>query len=179
MLPARISRLMEVVLRGLQFDKCLIYLDDIIVMGKNFGTALNNLRAVFLCLRQAGLQLKVSKCLLLQKSVVFLGHMVSKQGVTCDHSKTETFRDWPWPQDKTEIKSFVGLANYYRKMVPLFSEVALPLTRLTKKKAKFKWSPQEEDAVLKLKHCLTEPPILAFPLEHGGSFVFDCDASSF
>ena len=148
-------------------------------MGKNFETALNNLRAVFLCLRQAVLQLKVSKCLLLQKSVVFLGHRVSEQGVTCDHSKTETIRDWPRPQDKTEIKSFVGLANYYRKRVPLFSEVALPLTRLTKKKAKFEWSPQEEDAVLKLKHCLTEPPISAFPLEHGGSFVFDCDASSF
>ena len=177
--PSSFSRLMEVVLRGLQFDKCLVYLDDIIVMGKDFETALNNLRAVFLRLRQAGLQLKVSKCLLLQKSVVFLGHRVSDQGVTCDQSKTETIRDWPRPQDKTEIKSFVGLANYYRKMVPNFSEIALPLTRLTKKKAKFEWGPQEEEAFFKLKHCLSEPPILAFPLEHGGSFVLDCDASSF
>ena len=64
-------------------------------------------------------------------------------------------------------------------MVPNFSEIALPLTRLTKKKAKFEWGPQEEEAFFKLKHCLSEPPILAFPLEHGGSFVLDCDASSF
>ena len=92
---------MEVVLRGLQFDKCLVYLDGIIVMGKDFETALNNLRAVFLRLRQAGLQLKVSNCLLLQKSVVFLGNRVSDQSVTCDQSKTETIRDWPRPQDKT------------------------------------------------------------------------------
>ena len=177
--PSSFSRLMEVVLKGLQFEKCLVYLDDIIVVGKDFETALENLRLVFSRLRQAKLQLKVSKCLLLQKSVLFLGHQVSEFGITCDLTKSEIIRDWPQPQDKTEIKSFLGLANYYRKMVPNFSDIASPLTRLTKKKAKFAWGQLQEEAFVKLKQCLTEPPILAFPLEQGGSFVLDCDASGF
>ena len=81
--PASFSRLMEVVLRQLQFDKCLVYLDDIIVLGKDFNTALKNLCVVFLRFRQANLKLKVSKCQLLQKQIVFLGHLVSHLGITC------------------------------------------------------------------------------------------------
>ena len=85
--PSSFSRLMEVVLRQLQSDKCLVYLDDIIVLGKDFDTALENLHAVFSRLRQANLKLKVSKCKLLQKEVVFLGHLVSENGITCDPAK--------------------------------------------------------------------------------------------
>ena len=80
--PALFSWLMEVVLRQLKFDKCLVYLDDIIVFGKDFDTALENLPAVFLRLRQANLKLKASKCQLLQKQVVFLGNLVSDLGIT-------------------------------------------------------------------------------------------------
>ena len=137
--PDSFSPLMEVVLRQLQFDKCLIYLDDIIVLGKNFDTALENLRAVILRLRQANLKLKVSKCQLLQKQVVFLGHLVSDLGITCAPDKVQQIEDWPQPRDKTEVKSVLGLVGYYRKMVPSFAGIAVPLTRLTRKKAKFEW----------------------------------------
>ena len=175
--PASFSRLMEVVLRQLQFDKCLVYLDDIIVLGKDFDTALENLRAVFLRLRQANLKLKVSKCQLLQKQVVFLGHLVSDLGITCAPDKVQQIEDWPQPRDKTEVKSFLGLVGYYRKMVPSFAEIAVPLTRLTRKKAKFEWGSEHETAFFKLKERLIQPPILAFPLETGGKFVLDTDAS--
>lgn len=94
---------MEIVLRGLQFDKCLVYLDDIIVMGKNFDLALENLKLVLLRFREANLKLKVSKCKLFQKEVVFLGHQVSEAGITCDPQKTKIIKHWPRPSDKTEI----------------------------------------------------------------------------
>ena len=175
--PGSFSRLMETVLRGLQYEKCLVYLDDIIVLGGNFDMALQNLRLVFLRLRQANLQLKPSKCKLLQKQVVFLGHLVSATGITCDPDKIATLREWPQPQDKTEVKSFLGLVGYYRKMVENFADLALPLTKLTRKKAKFQWGLEQEAAFQKLKECLVQPPILAFPLEQGGSMILDCDAS--
>ena len=87
--PASFSRLMEVVLRQLQFDKCLVYLDDINVLGKDFNTALESLLAVFLRLRQANLKLKVSKCQLLQKQVALLDHLVSDLGITCAPDKVK------------------------------------------------------------------------------------------
>ena len=109
----------------------------------------------------------------------YLGHLVSEQGITCDPDKTTCIRNWPRPQDKREIKSFVGLASYYRKMVPNFAEISLPLTRLTKKKVAFEWGPTQEAAFNHLKTCLTNPPVLSFPLESGGSFILDCDSSGF
>ena len=141
--PASFSRLMLKVLENRDYDKCLVYLDDIIVLGETLGEtfeqALDNLRLVFDRLRQANLQLKVSKCKLMQKEVVFLGHLVSELGISCDLDKTSCIREWPQPRDKTEIKAFMGLASNYRKMVPHFAEIALPLTRLTRKNAIFKW----------------------------------------
>ena len=175
--PSSFSRLMEVILRQLQYDKCLVYLDDIIVLGENFEAALENLRAVFLRLRQAHLQLKVSKCKLFQREVVFLGHLVSENGITCDPDKTSQIKAGPRPENKTEVKSFFGLVGYYRKMVPAFAQIAIPLTRLTRKKAVFEWGSEHENAFIKLKESLIQPPILSFPSETGGQFILDADAS--
>ena len=155
-----------------------MYLDDIIVLGENFDIALENLKSVFLRLRQAHLQLKANKCKLFQKEVVFLGHLVSEFGISCDPEKIRVLKDWPRPRDKTDIKSFLGLVGYYRKMVPAFADLASPLTKLTKKKVKFQWGPEQETAFERLKDCLMQPPVLAFPLETGGQFVLDCDSSA-
>ena len=83
------------VLENLDYDKCLGYLNDIIVLGETFEQALDNLRLVFGRLHQANLQLKVSKCKLMQKEVVFLGHRVSEQGISCDPDKISCIREWP------------------------------------------------------------------------------------
>ena len=88
--------------------------------------------------------------------------------------KLKEIENWPVPEDKTDIKSFLGLVGYYRKMVPEFAELAVPLTRLTRKQAKFEWG---EAAFNRLKKCLIQPPILSFPLESGGFFLLDTDAS--
>ena len=147
------------------------------MIGRDFETALTNLREVFLRLRQAKLHLKVSKCKLLQKDVVFLGHWISQDGITCDPDKLQVIRCWPQPKDKVEIKSFQGLVGYYRKMVPKFAEIALPLNRLTRKKAKFSSGSEQQEAFQKVKKCLLNPSILGFPVESGGSFILDKDAS--
>ena len=108
--PATLSRLMEMVLRGLNWERYLVYLDDIIV--KSFEEALANLVQVFERLRKAGLKLKPSKCSLFQTSVKFLGHVVSKRGIACDPDKIDCVRDWEIPKCVTEVRSFVGFAYY-------------------------------------------------------------------
>jgi hypothetical protein len=111
--PATFERLMELVLRGLQWESCLIYLDDVITFGKSFEEALHNLRLVFTRFRKANLKLKPKKCHLMQGSVSFLGHVVSEKGVSCDPSKIKAVQDWPTPENVTDIRSFLGLAGYY------------------------------------------------------------------
>ena len=138
--PATFSRLMEMVLRGLNWERCLVYLDDIIVFGKSFDEALKNLTLVFERLRQAGLRLKPSKCSLFQSSVKFLGHMVSSEGVSCDPDKISCVRDWETPRCVTEVRSFVGFASYYRRFIPDFAKIASPLTKLTEKNSRFNWT---------------------------------------
>jgi hypothetical protein len=133
---------MESVLRGLIYDVCLVYLDDIIVIGPTFQEHLDNLRKVFQRLRGAHLKMNPEKCRLFHKEVRYLGHIVSPQGVTTDPEKLEAVRCWPQPKDKHQLRSFLGLCTYYRKFIPGFAEIAKPLTQLTEDRRPFHWSPE-------------------------------------
>ena len=168
--PATFSRLMEMVLRGINWERCLVYLDDIIVFGRSFDQALTNLVQVFKRLRQSGLRLKPSKCSLFQNSVKFLGHVVSKDGVACDPEKIDCVRDW-------ETRSFVGFASYYRRFIPHFAHIAAPLVRLTEKNTKFYWDDSWVEAFNTLKEKLIEAPVLAYP-QPEGLLILDTDASN-
>ena len=119
--PATFERLMEVVLQNLQWERCLVYLDDVIVFGKTFDETLSNLITVFDRFREANLKLKPKKCKLFRNEVSFLGHIVSKDGVKCDPEKIRSVQDWKIPENVTEVKSFLGLASYYRKFIPDFA----------------------------------------------------------
>lgn len=130
--PACFERLMDLVLRGLLWEKCLCYLDDIIIMGATFHQALDNLELVFQRFRQANLKLKPKKCVLLQTEVLFLGHKVTREGISTDPSKIKAVKSWPVPESVKEVKGFLGLAGYYRRFIPSFSEIAVPLTKLTR-----------------------------------------------
>ena len=173
------ERLMEIVLHGLQHEKCLVYLDDVIIKGKTFDEALSNLRDVFVRFRQANLKLKPSKCKLLREQVLFLGHLVSRNGISCNPLKLDVIRDWPQPQSKPQIRQFVGLVNYYRRMIPFCADRVQPLTKLTKKGAEFIWGEEQELSFNDLKDCLMSSPVLGFPQENGGPFILDTDASGF
>ena len=175
--PSVFERLMELVLRGLNWEKCLCYLDDVIVFGKTFEEALDNLRIVFQRFRDSNLKLKPTKCSLFQTKVGFLGHEVSEKGISCDPKKIESIQNWPVPADVSEVKSFLGLVGYYRKLIKNFSTVAFPLTELTHKGKSFIWTEACQLAYESLKSCLISSPILSYPIEDG-DFILDTDASS-
>src|SRR5208282_937541 len=159
--PALFQRLMDLVLVGLTWEACLVYLDDVIVYANSFEQQLERLTAVFGRLTEAGLKLKASKCQLFQRRVTFLGHVVSEHGVEPDPEKIETVRTWPRPRSLTETRAFVGLASYYRNHIKSFADIARPLHLLTRKGQRFEWGEQQEEAFNRLKDCLTAAPVLA------------------
>ena len=124
---------MNLALQGLTWRECLVYLDDVIIMSGTFDEHLSRLRSVFERLRDAGLKLKSSKCVFLQRQVSFLGHVVSAEGIQTDPEKIAAVRDWPTPTSISELKGFLGLVTYYRRFIPSFSEMAEPLNYLTRK----------------------------------------------
>ena len=175
--PGTFMHLMQLVLSGLQWTKAVLYLDDIITFGTTCEETLENLELVFQRLRKAGLVLKPSKCKFFQKSVEFLGHVVSQEGISCDPNKLEAIKNWPQPQKVKDIRSFLGLASYYRKYIRSFASIAAPLNALTKKNVKFVWDDKCELAFKELKDKLSHDPIvLAYPNKEG-TFVLDTDAS--
>ena len=176
--PSTFTRLMDRVLDSLVGKSCLVYIDDVITYGRTFDHALNNLQGVFERLRDAGLTLKPSKCSLFQREVAFLGHYVSAEGVRCDPAKIDKVRSWTAPKNVKDVKSFLGLASYYRRFIKGFATIASPMTALTKKETPFRWDSKCQQAFEDLKSLLTEAPILVQPLDVG-KYVLDTDASNF
>jgi len=162
--PATFERLMEKVLSGLPWKVCLLYLDDIIVHGREFGEAIKRLRTELQRLRDADLKLSPKKCILLQQTIPFLGHAVRDHGVSTDPKKIKAVRNWPFPRTAKDVKSFLGLCSYYRRFVRGFAGIARPLSRLTEDQREFRWTSEFEDAFCRLKTLLTTAPILAFQL---------------
>ena len=174
--PATFQRLMERVLAGLQWQICLVYIDDVIIFSQTFEDHLQHLSTVFDRLKEAGLKLKPKKCFLFQTSVKYLGHIVSRDGISTDPDKTKAVKEWPTPHDVTDVKKFLGLCGYYRRFVPNFATISKPLTRLTEKNSIFVWGEEEESAFLTLKDLLVSAPIMAYP-ESSSTFILDTDAS--
>ena len=110
--PAMFQRLMDLVLSGLQWSSCLVYLDDIIVVGQSFHEHLQNLENVFQRLQNAGLKLKSKKCTFLRKEVLYLGHLVSREGIAIDPGKMSKVAGWPVPTMVQEVQRFLGFASY-------------------------------------------------------------------
>ena len=161
---------------GLQWEKYLLYLDDIIVPASTVQESIERLEHVFQRLLDAGLKLKPSKCIFFQKKVKFLGHIVSENGIQTDPEKTEAVKKWPRPKNQKQMRSFLGLCSYYRRFVSKFAEIARPLHKLCEKYAAFNWTDICEEAFTRLKEVLTSPPILGYPIIKS-KFILDTDAS--
>ncbi|KAI3771931.1 hypothetical protein L6452_03103 [Arctium lappa] len=127
-------------------------------------------------LRREKLFAKFSKCKFWLREVQFLGHVVSKDGVQVDPAKIEAMLSWEPPTNPSEIRSFLGLAGYYRRFIQDFSKVATPLTSLTRKNVKFLWTDVQDQAFQTLKRKLCEAPILSLP-EGSEDFVVYSDTS--
>ena len=167
---------MDLVLAGLQWPYCLVYLDNIIVLGNTFDNHLQKLEAVFQLLHKAGLKLKPSKCSFFQQEVQYLGHIVSQEGVSPDPSKVEKVFKCPILSSTQEVQQFLGFASYYRQFIQEFALIAKPLYRLTERNAKFQWTNEAETAFDELGCQLSSAPILAHP-DFKRQFLLDTDAS--
>lgn len=176
--PSTFQRGMELVLRRLQWVTLLIYLDDVIITGKTFKEHLNNLGEVLSRFRKFGLKLKPTKCSLYREEVLFLGHVVGKDGVRANPSLVQDVEKWPVPQNLKELQAFLGLTNYYRRFVQGYADIARSLHNLTRKGVTYHWKAEQEVAFGALKKALTTTPILAYPLAEG-RMILDTDASNF
>ncbi|GBN83301.1 Retrovirus-related Pol polyprotein from transposon 297, partial [Araneus ventricosus] len=175
--PATFGRLMETVLRGLTSEACLVYLDDIIIVGRTFQEHLNNIRKVFQRLQKANLKLSPKKCRFFRKEVSYLGHIISADGVKTDPGKTKAVIDWPRPETVHDLRSFLGLCTYYRRFVRNFSAIARPLHKLTEARTNFNWTEECEKSFNSLKQALITSPVLTYP-RTDKEFILDTDASN-
>ena len=182
--PSTFQRIMEMVFGDMNLSELVLYLDDVLVFSSTFSEHLERLDEVFKRLKHHGLKLKGSKCKLFQRSVSHLGHIVSDQGVSVDPGKVERIKNWQVPRNSEQLRSFLGLASYYRRYVKGFSRVAAPLHELTAKTlpkagkctGTFVWSAEANEAFMFLKAALCEAPVLAFP-RFDRDFTLEVDAS--
>nr|GEW64402.1 putative reverse transcriptase domain-containing protein [Tanacetum cinerariifolium] len=150
-------------------DKFVImFIDDILVYFKKKEEHEGHLRIVLGTLRQEKLYAKFLKCEFWLGQVAFLGHIVSADGITMDPAKVEAITKWPRPKTVTEVRSFLGLAGYYRRFVEGFSRFALPLTKPMRKDEKFFWNEEREKSFEELKKRLVFAPILTLPSGSSG-----------
>nr|GEZ40566.1 putative reverse transcriptase domain-containing protein [Tanacetum cinerariifolium] len=147
----------------------IVFIDDILVYSKTKKDHEEHLRIVLGSLRQEKLYAKFSKCKFWLGQMAFLGHIVSADGITMDPAKVEAITKWPRPKTVNEVRSFLGLAGYYRRFVEGSSRLALPLTKLMRKGEKFVWNEEREKSFEKLKKRLVYAPILTLPSDSGGS----------
>jgi ribonuclease HI len=160
-----------------ELDKfVVVFIDNILVYSKNEEEHAEHLRIVLQRLRDHKLYAKFSKCEFWLDSVKFLGHTISNEGISVDPSKVQEVMDWKPPKSVHQIRSFLGLAGYYRRFVPDFSRIAKPMTELLKKGVKFVWDEKCDNAFQTLKQYLTSAPVLAQP-DNSKPYEVYCDAS--
>ncbi len=175
--PGYFQRMMDEVLGGLKWTSVLVYIDDLIVFSRTFEAHLGDLAAVFERLRESGLTLKPKKCQMFTDSVLYLGHVVSRDGVAMDPSKISAVRHMPRPQTRAELVSFLGLAGYYRRYIKHFADVSYPLRQLLLPESGMAdWGVIHDEAMHTLRTRLCTAPALAHP-DFTKPFTLMTDAS--
>ena len=174
--PAMFMDYMNRIFRPFLDKFVVVFIDDILIYSRTQEEHLEHLRLVLGVLREKQLYAKLSKCEFWMDEVQFLGHVISDQGIAVDPIKVEEVVKWESPKSATEIRSFVGLAGYYRRFIEGFSKIVAPLTLLTRKDQPFTWTDKCEESFQELKRRLTSAPILVIP-DVGKPFEVYCDAS--
>ena len=174
--PAAFMDLMNRVFQPYLDRFVIVFIDDILVYSGSSEEHSEHLRIVLQTLRERQLYAKLSKCQFWLDRVAFLGHVISVEGVSVNSHKIEAVVNWKPPKNVSEVRSFLGLAGYYRKFVEGFSKIAAPLTKLTRKDVKYDWVDACQKSFDELKGRLTSAPVLALPNGRHG-FVVYSDAS--
>ena len=175
--PAAFMDLMNRVFKDYLDKFVIVFIDDILIYSKSKEEHEEHLKIALRILRQHQLYAKFSKCEFWLEKVHFLGHVVSKEGISVDPAKIEAVSKWPAPKNVIEVRSFLGLAGYYQRFVEGFAKIAAPLTALTRKGKKYEWTAKCEEHFQELKSRLTSAPILTIPVVEEENFVIYSDAS--
>ena len=174
--PATFQRYMDTTLAGLKWNILLIYIDDFLIFSKTFEDHLRDVETVLDRLLDANMTLKPSKCHLFQRELLYLGHIVSAEGIKPDPKKIQAILEMPVPVDVTGVRSFLGMIGFYRTYIENFSRIAVPLYNLTKNFVKFDMREDEVNSFNELKQAMATAPILCHP-DFDRPFVIETDAS--
>ena len=154
----------------------MAYLDDVLIFSKDEKENLQHIQIIFDRIRQHGLKLKLKKCAFFQEETGYLGFVINKDDVKPDPDKVKAIRTLPEPKNVRETRGFIGMSSYYRRFIPNFPKIAEPLIELTKKYARFKWTPDCQSAFDCLKDSLTVVPLVSYP-DINKPYVLYTDAS--
>lgn len=177
--PATFQRAMDETLRDYIRSFCMVYFDDIIVFSKSWDEHLKHIELVLKRLQENNFQVKLTKCKFAMEEVVYLGHLVSYKGIAPNPETTAAVSDCKTPKSVKDVRSFLGLAGYYRRFINNFATIAEPLNRLLDaNNTSFKWTEDCEKSFLKMKELLVTAPILCYP-DFNKKFVLYTDASNF
>lgn len=189
--PGTFMRLMDKIFGDQNFQTILTYLDDILVFGRTFEETLERLKMVLSRLRENNLKVKPEKCQLFKEKLRYLGHIISKEGMSPDNEKINAITNWPKPKTDTELRGFLGLSGYYRRFIEQFARISAPLHGLLKGKGKSKkgkcrkknnplgigaWNESCDKAFNELKTKLTSAPVLGHP-DFKKPYILEIDAS--
>ena len=179
--PATFQRALDIILSGVHWQSCLIHLDDVIVFSRSTEDQLRNVDKILTLLRKAGVTLKLKKCAFLQPRVDYLGHVITPGKLSVATKNTKSFTHATFPKNTTQLRSFLGAANVYRRVVAGYSGTAPPLNGMLRNDAKPDWDspmPDQLEAFETLKRKLVTPPILEL-LKTNKPYMIDTDASAY
>ena len=173
--PSTFMRLMNEILRPFLGKFVVVYLDDILIYSKVLEEHFRHLKLVFKVLREQKLYGKLEKCHFLSKEISFLGFIINREGVKADPKKVEAIKEWPTPNSVTQVRSFHGLASFYRRFIHNFSSIMAPITECTKQ-GEFQWTQGAQKAFEQIKEAMCKAPVLKLP-DFTQPFEVECDAS--
>lgn len=173
--PNAFCRMMQIAFSGLGPDKCFVYMDDIIIIGRTEDEHLENLKKVFEVCRKRQLKPNPEKADFFRPEVTFLGHRCTKNGLMPDESKIECVKKYPKPKNSDETKRFTAFTNYYRRFIKNYAIIARPLNLLTRKNVEFEWTKECDDSFNYLRDAVSSPPVLQYP-DYTSEFIITVDA---
>ena len=180
--PATFQRLMDIVLAGLKWQCCLVYIDDVVIYSPTFEQHVKDLEKVFEALKAANLTLKASKCQFCRQEMRYLGHIITQNGIKPDPELIKSVIEFPEPKRVKDVQSFLGLTGYYRRFIKDYAKIAEPLLEQLRKAQQsnhhLQWSHQCTQAMKTLKERLTNSPIMNTP-NFNYPFILELDACEY
>jgi hypothetical protein len=167
---------MDIVLRDITGTEAYTFIYDVIVFADTIHEHARRLEHVLQRFDKANLQLQPGKCVFAQAKVEYLGYVISRDGISASPSKIQAVQKYPVPRNARDVRSFLGLASFYRRLVSKFADIAKPLTELLRKESPFKWESRQQAAFERLKEALCSEQVLAYP-DFKAQFILTTDAS--